>query len=159
MTENPQSNWPKSENPRYLLDYAGILHFLPHRSPFLFLDGILSFEAEKKITGAKMVSFNEPYFAGHFPSEPVMPGVLQIEAMAQLSCMLIYLSYPNEAVGKRPAFAAVDEAKFRRPVRPGMELILEAELDKYRRGFAIVHAKALVGTDIVSEAVIKAAMI
>ena len=155
----PQLSLPKSENPKFILDFAGILKVLPHRYPFLLVDGISVFEKEKSITGQKNVSFNEPFFSGHFPNEPVMPGVLQIEALAQISCILVALSYPEDAAGKRPAFAAVDECKFRRPVRPGHVLTLKGELDKYRRGFAIVKTRAEIDGDLVAEAIIKAQMV
>jgi beta-hydroxyacyl-ACP dehydratase FabZ len=150
---------PKSENPKYILDFAGILKVLPHRYPFLFVDGITAFEKGKSLTGVKNVSFNEPFFAGHFPGEPVMPGVLQIEALAQVSCILVFLSFPEESAGKRPAFAGIEAARFRRPVRPGQILTLTCELDKYRRGFAVIKAKAEIDGDLAAEAVIKASMV
>lgn len=150
---------PKSENPKFILDFAGILKVLPHRYPFLFVDGITAFEKAKSITGIKNVSFNEPFFAGHFPGEPVMPGVLQIEALAQVSCILVFLSYPEESAGKRPAFAGIEEVRFRRPVRPGQVLTLTGELDKYRRGFAVIKAKAEIEGDLAAEAIIKASMV
>jgi 3-hydroxyacyl-[acyl-carrier-protein] dehydratase len=149
----------KSDNPRFIMDFAGILKVLPHRYPFLLVDGIVSFEKEKSIVGQKNVSFNEPFFAGHFPSEPVMPGVLQIEALAQISCILVALSYPEESAGKRPAFAGIEEARFRKPVRPGHVLTLKGELDKYRRGFAVIKTRAEIDGDLVAEAIIKASMI
>jgi 3-hydroxyacyl-[acyl-carrier-protein] dehydratase len=158
MGDIPET-FPKSENPRFILDFAGILRILPHRYPFLLVDGITAFEKGKSIAGVKNVSFNEPFFAGHFPSEPVMPGVLQIEALAQISCILVALSFPEESAGKRPAFAGIEEARFRRPVRPGHVLTLSGELDKYRRGFAVVKTKAEIEGDLVAEAVIKASMI
>jgi beta-hydroxyacyl-ACP dehydratase FabZ len=158
MGDIPES-LPKSENPKFILDFAAILKLLPHRYPFLLVDGITAFEKEKSITGQKNVSFNEPFFAGHFPSEPVMPGVLQIEALAQISCILVALSYPGETAGKRPAFAGIEEGRFRRPVRPGHVLTLKGELDKYRRGFAVVRTRAEIDGDVVAEAIIKASMI
>lgn len=158
MGEIPESLF-KSENPKFIMDFAGILKILPHRYPFLFVDGILAFEKEKSIIGQKNVSFNEPFFMGHFPSEPVMPGVLQIEALAQISCILVALSYPEESAGKRPAFAGIEEARFRKPVRPGHVLTLKGELEKYRRGFAVVRARAEIEGELVAEAIIKASMV
>ncbi|MBF0430607.1 MAG: 3-hydroxyacyl-ACP dehydratase FabZ [Fibrobacteria bacterium] len=149
---------PKSENPELLIDYAGILKLLPHRYPFLLVDGIMSFEKEKTITGLKNITFNEEFFNGHFPQEPVMPGVLQIEALAQVSTVLIALSF-EEAKGKRPAFAGIDDAKFKSPVRPGDTLHLHAELLKMRRGFAMVKTYAEVRGKMVAQATIKAAMV
>ena len=105
------------------------------------------------------MSLNEPFFAGHFPSEPVMPGVLQIEALAQISCILVALSFPEETAGKRPAFAGIDEAKFRKAVRPGHVLTLTGELEKYRRGFAVARTRAEIDGEMVAEAIIKASMI
>ncbi len=148
-----------SDNPKFILDFAGILKILPHRYPFLFVDGITAFEKGKLIVGQKNVSFNEPFFAGHFPQEPVMPGVLQIEALAQVSCLLIYLSFPEETMGKRPAFAGVEEARFRKPVRPGHILTLRGDLDKFRRGFAIVKTRAEIDGELVAEAIIKASLV
>jgi 3-hydroxyacyl-[acyl-carrier-protein] dehydratase len=150
---------PKSENPRFVIDFAGILKVLPHRYPFLLVDGIVSFDKGKSIVGQKNVSFNEPFFAGHFPSEPVMPGVLQIEALAQISCILVALSFPEETAGKRPAFAGIEEARFRKAVRPGHILTLTGELEKYRRGFAIVKTRAEIDGELVAEAIIKASMV
>lgn len=148
----------KSENPKFIMDYKGILETLPHRYPFLLVDGIVSLEKGKLIIGQKNVSFNEPYFTGHFPGEPVMPGVMQIEALAQLSCLMILLSFPEDCVGKRPAFGGMDEVRFRKPVRPGHVLILKSELLKYRRGFGIARTTAEIDGDVACEAIIKASM-
>lgn len=154
-----QATFPKSENPKFILDFAAILKILPHRYPFLLVDGVTAFEKEKSIAGQKNVSFNEPFFSGHFPDDPVMPGVLQIEALAQLSCILVALSYPENAAGKRPAFAAVEECRFRRPVRPGHILTLKGEFEKYRRGFSVIKTWAEIDGDLVAEAIIKAQMV
>jgi 3-hydroxyacyl-[acyl-carrier-protein] dehydratase len=158
MTENTD-NLFKSDNPKFIMDFAGILKILPHRYPFLLVDGIISFEKGKSIVGQKNVTFNEPFFVGHFPDEPVMPGVLQIEALAQLSCVFMTLSYPEDSVGKRPAFAGIEAARFRRPVRPGHILTLTVELEKYRRGFGVVKSRAEIDGDLVAEAIIKATMV
>jgi 3-hydroxyacyl-[acyl-carrier-protein] dehydratase len=158
MGDNPESLF-KSDNPKFIIDFAGILKILPHRYPFLFVDGILAYEKEKSIIGQKNVSFNEPFFTGHFPGEPVMPGVLQIEALAQISCILIFLSFPEESAGKRPAFAGIEEARFRKPVRPGHVLTLKGELEKYRRGFAVVRARAEIEGELAAEAIIKASLV
>ncbi len=149
----------QSGNPNFILDYAAILKLLPHRFPFLLVDGIIALEKEKNIVGQKNVSFNEPFFSGHFPADPVMPGVLQIEALAQVSCILVALSYPEDSAGKRPAFAGIEECRFRKPVRPGHVLTLKAELEKYRRGFAVLRASAEADGQVVAEAIIKASMV
>ncbi len=141
------------------LDYAGILRAIPHRPPFLFVDAVPVCEPGRRIEAVKNVSFADDFVAGHFPGEPVMPGVLQIEALAQACCILMACSYPEEAAGKRPAFAGLENARFRKPVRPGDTLYLHASLTQYRRGFATFAARAEVRGEKVCEAVIKAALV
>jgi 3-hydroxyacyl-[acyl-carrier-protein] dehydratase len=155
----PKPATPGSRAAKFVIDYAGILKALPHRFPFLLIDGVTAFESGKSIVGVKNVSFNEPFFSGHFPEDPVMPGVLQIEALAQASCLLVALSFPADAAGKRPAFAGINEARFRRPVRPGHVLTLHAELEKYRRGFATLKTRAEIDGEVAAEAGIVAAMV
>lgn len=163
MSETPSlpSTPPSAETgaEAMTLDYAGILKALPHRFPFLFVDGVTRLVKGKSITAYKNVSFGDPFFSGHFPQDPVMPGVLQIEALAQAACILIAESFPEEAAGKRPAFAGIEEARFRRPVRPGDRLELIVELEKYRRGFAMLKSRAEVAGEVVCEAAIKATMV
>lgn len=144
---------------RFVLDHAGILKLLPHRYPFLLVDGVTAYEAGKYLVAVKNVSFGEPYFSGHFPEDPVMPGVLQIEALAQACCLLVALSFPEEAAGKRPAFAGINEARFRKPVRPGHVLTLHAELEKFRRGFATLKTRAEIDGEVAAEAGIVAVMV
>ena len=144
---------------KFVIDFEGILKVLPHRFPFLLIDGVTAFEKGKTLAGVKNVSFGEPYFSGHFPENPVMPGVLQIEALAQACCLLVALSFPEDSAGKRPAFVGIDGARFRRPVRPGDVLTLHAELEKYRRGFATLKTRAEVDGALAAEAVIVAAMV
>jgi beta-hydroxyacyl-ACP dehydratase FabZ len=149
---------PKPERPGCLLDFAGIRAVLPHRYPFLYIDRVLSQEGEK-ITCQKNVTFNEPFFVGHFPDEPVMPGVIQVEAMAQAMCILMSLAHPEDMAGKRPAFMGVDQCRFRKPVRPGDVLIIEAEIVKYRRGIGSVECRTFRDGELVSEAVLMATMV
>jgi 3-hydroxyacyl-[acyl-carrier-protein] dehydratase len=156
MSENKTS---EADAAGSALDYAGILRAIPHRHPFLFVDAVKVWEKGKSIEAVKNVSFGDDFFQGHFPAEPVMPGVLQIEALAQACCILIALSFPEDAAGKRPAFAGIEEARFRKPVRPGDILHLHADLTQYRRGFATFNARAEVRGEKVCDAVIKAAMI
>lgn len=128
---------PKSSKSGVLYDYEAILRILPHRYPFLFIDQVLSLDVASEIPSivcAKNVSFNEPFFQGHFPGEPVMPGVIQIETMAQAGAILAGLRYEAECAGKRPAFMGVDACRFRKPVRPGDRLEVRVTLDKMRRG-------------------------
>jgi 3-hydroxyacyl-[acyl-carrier-protein] dehydratase len=141
------------------LDYAAILNAIPHRPPFLFVDAVPKLEKGKRIEALKNVSFGDEFFLGHFPGEPVMPGVLQLEALAQACCILMAVSFPEEAAGKRPAFAGMEEVRFRKPVRPGDVLHLKAELIQFRRGFAIFTAHAEVSGEKVCEATLKATLV
>lgn len=161
MAESPATPTPQgpTQGAKFVLDYQGILKALPHRFPFLLIDGVTGFEAGKSLTGFKNVSFGEPYFSGHFPQDPVMPGVLQIEALAQACCLLVALSFPEDGAGKRPAFAGINEARFRKPVRPGHVLTLHAVLDKYRRGFATLKTRAEIAGELAAEADIIAAFV
>jgi len=160
MSEKISENYDlaPSENPNFIIDYAGILKILPHRYPFLFIDGVISFEKGKSIVGQKNFSFNESFFAGHFPGEPVAPGVIQIEALAQISCILVALSF-DDLQDKRPAFTGIEKAKFRKPVRPGHVMILKAELENFRKGFALLNCSAEVNGELAVQATIKAAMV
>lgn len=151
-------NLPNPQDPNVLIDYAGILEILPHRYPFLLVDKVVSFE-DGVITAIKNVTFNEPYFQGHFPSEPVMPGVMQVEAMAQVFCILMYLAEPEFTQGKRPAFMGVDKCRFRAPVRPGDTIRMEVNIEKFRRGIGSAQAKCYVGDKCVSDAVLTATMV
>jgi beta-hydroxyacyl-ACP dehydratase FabZ len=151
---------PKPEKSGAVLDFAAILKLLPHRYPFLLVDKVLSFETgtPNKIICQKNVTFNEPFFSGHFPSEPVMPGVLQVEAMAQAGCIMMYLCH-DENEGKRPAFMGVDACRFRKPVRPGDVLVIECEEEKYRRGIGTMKATVKVNGELVAEATLMAMMV
>ncbi len=132
--------WDMSDT---VFDYKDILEILPHRYPFLLVDRVLEFESGKRAVGLKNVSFGEPYFNGHFPGEPVMPGVLQVEAIAQVATILILKSFP-EMQGKRPAFMGIDKARFRRAIRPGDALHITVELLGMRRGVATVKGEITV---------------
>jgi 3-hydroxyacyl-[acyl-carrier-protein] dehydratase len=141
------------------LDHAAVLRAIPHRPPFLFVDTVPELEKGKRIRAVREIRASDDYFAGHFPGEPVMPGVLQIEALAQALCILIAESFPDAAAGKRPAFAGIEDVRFRRAVRPGDVLELNVELVQFRRGFATANAFAAVGGEKVAEAVLKATMV
>ena len=141
------------------LDAAAVLKSIPHRPPFLFIDSVPELEKGKRIRAIRDIRATDDYFAGHFPGEPVMPGVLQLEALAQALCILIAESFPEAAAGKRPAFAGMEDVRFRRPVRPGDLLELNVELVQFRRGFATANAYASVGGEKVAEAVLKATMV
>jgi len=132
------------------LNTETIMKILPHREPFLFVDKIISLQRGKHATGVKNVNIDEYFFKGHFPGRPVMPGVLIIESMAQVGGVMM-LS-PEENRGKLAYFMSIDNAKFRKPVVPGDQLILEVEAGKIKSRTGQVHAKALVDGKIVAEA-------
>jgi len=136
-----------------ILDINDIQKILPHRPPFLLIDRIIEMETGKRIVGIKNVTINEPFFVGHFPNYPVMPGVLIIEAMAQTGGVL---ALRDEAIGsdKLVLFAAIEEAKFRRPVVPGDQLRLELEVLQRHTTFARMKGKAHVDGKLVAEAVL-----
>jgi UDP-3-O-[3-hydroxymyristoyl] N-acetylglucosamine deacetylase / 3-hydroxyacyl-[acyl-carrier-protein] dehydratase len=133
------------------LDIDEVMQILPHRFPFLMVDRIISFETETKCVGVKTVTINEPFFQGHFPGHPVMPGVLQVEAMAQVASILLFkLAKTTSRIGY---FMSADEVKFRKPVLPGDTMFIHAELTK-SRGERLAKAKChcVVNDAIVSEA-------
>jgi len=132
------------------LNSQEILEILPHRYPFMLVDRILECDDEKRIVGLKNLTFNESFFQGHFPGQPVMPGVLQMEAMAQVAGVLLNRMFGGE--GKISYFAAIDNARFRRPVVPGDQLRMEIDIIKAKPRLSKVHAKAFVGEQLVSEA-------
>ena len=133
------------------IDVKGIMEILPHRYPFLLVDRIVEQEKGKSITGIKNVTFNEPFFQGHFPGEPVMPGVLILEAMAQVGGILACLS-DAEMIGRLVYFAGVDKARFRRVVRPGDQLVLKLELIKQKGKITKMTGKAYVDEQLATEA-------
>ncbi|MCI5218659.1 MAG: 3-hydroxyacyl-[acyl-carrier-protein] dehydratase FabZ [Candidatus Electrothrix sp. LOE2] len=128
-----------------------ILDFLPHRYPFIMLDRVLEFEPDKTITALKNVSMGEPFFQGHFPGEPVMPGVLILEGMAQAGAVLAYLSTENIA-GKLVLFAGMDKVRFRKVVRPGDQLIYKVEMVRRKSKLIKVQCRAYVDDTLVTEA-------
>jgi 3-hydroxyacyl-[acyl-carrier-protein] dehydratase len=132
-----------------VLDIKGILDLLPHRYPFLLVDRILEVEGDRRVVGIKNVTINEPYFQGHFPRHPIMPGVLIVEAMAQVGAALI-LNRP-ELSGKMAYFAAIDKVRFRRPVTPGDQLVLEAELVAMKGRVGKLRTTARVEGQVVAE--------
>ena len=141
------------------MDIHKILKKLPHRYPFLLVDRVLSIEKGKSIRALKNVTINEPFFEGHFPHRPVMPGVLMLEALAQAAALLSF-----DAMGVTPDdktvyyFAGIDAARFKRPVEPGDQLILEAELLRMKAGIFKFKVRALVDGDLAVEAELTCAM-
>lgn len=139
-----------------MLDVNEIMKILPHRPPFLLVDRIVEIEAGKRIVGLKNVSINEPFFPGHFPGHPVMPGVLIIESMAQVACVLAILSSDESVRSKVTYFTGIDSAKFRKPVFPGDQLRLEVEAVNCKRGIWYFNGRAHVDGKLVTEAELKA---
>jgi len=130
-----------------------IMSFLPHRYPFLMIDRILEFEMGKRIVGMKNVTINEPFFQGHFPGHPIMPGVLLVEAMAQVGGVMALKSLPPEEVSKKVLyFMSIDKAKFRKPVVPGDQVRFELDLTRERGPIKSFKAKAIVDGAVVAEA-------
>ncbi|WP_039765113.1 3-hydroxyacyl-ACP dehydratase FabZ [Caldicellulosiruptor sp. F32] len=132
-----------------MYDVTGILQILPHRYPFLLVDRIIEVEEGKKAKGIKNVTINEPFFQGHFPGNPVMPGVLIVEAMAQVGAVAILSK--EEFKGKTPFFAGVDKVRFRKVVRPGDVLLIETELISLKGYIGKAKATAYVEGEVVCE--------
>ena len=150
----PPVNIPYGES---VLDIGEIQSILPHRYPFLMLDRVVGFDGEMGCTGIKQITINEPYFQGHFPGHPVMPGVLQLEAMAQVGSIIL-LRMP-EYQGKIGYFLSADKVKFRKPVVPGDTLFIESKLLKIRRSIASAECRCLVNGEVTSEAELKFAVV
>lgn len=142
----PTVNIPHGEA---VLDVNEVMQILPHRYPFLLVDRIVGFEGENKCTGLKNVSINEPFFQGHFPGHPVMPGVLQLEAMAQVASILMLRLPENQ--GKIGYFMSADKVKFRKPVMPGDVLFIESEITKVRRNIGCADCRCVVNGETVSQ--------
>jgi len=132
-----------------VLDINMIQDILPHRYPFLFVDKIIEV-SEKRVVGIKNVTIDEPFFQGHFPGHPIMPGVLIIEAMAQVGGVAALSTRDN--VGKLAYFLTINNAKFRKPVLPGDTLRIEVDLLKSKLSVMQIHGVAKVGDDVVAEA-------
>ena len=140
-----------------VLDINDVLKILPHRYPFLMVDRIIDMVGDSKCTGVKNVTINEPYFIGHFPGHPIMPGVLQLEAMAQVSSVLMLRKPENQ--GKIGYFMSADSVKWRRPVLPGDTLHIEAEVIKIRGSIGQTRCRCMVGNEVASEAELKFALV
>ncbi|MBK8040305.1 MAG: bifunctional UDP-3-O-[3-hydroxymyristoyl] N-acetylglucosamine deacetylase/3-hydroxyacyl-ACP dehydratase [Verrucomicrobiaceae bacterium] len=133
-----------------VLDINDVMKILPHRYPFLLVDRIIGFEGETKCRGMKNVTINEPFFQGHFPGHPIMPGVLQLEAMAQVASIVLLRMPGNQ--GKIGYFMSANNVKWRRPVLPGDTLIIETEMTKAKRSIATAVGRCIVNGQVVSEA-------
>ena len=141
-----------------MLDIKGILDTLPHRYPFLLVDRVVELTPRKRLVAIKNVTFNEPFFQGHFPGAPVMPGVLIIEALAQAGAVLMFHDLPDRH-GKLMYFTGIDEARFRRVVVPGDQLTLTVEVLKLRPRACKMKVVADVGGEVAAEAEIFSAMV
>lgn len=129
-----------------------ILELLPHRFPFLLVDRVIEFTPHKTLRAIKNVTFNEPCFQGHFPSKPIFPGVLILEAMAQATGLLAFKSVGKLEPGELYYFAGIDGARFKKPVVPGDTMVLEVVFEKTRRGVTWFNGKAFVDGQVVCEA-------
>jgi len=134
------------------IEIMEILARIPHRYPFLLVDRAEDYRPHESIIGIKCVTFNEPFFQGHFPGNPVMPGVLIIEAMAQTGAILMSKSLDVDVEGKAIMFMSIDEARFRHPVRPGDVLRMHVEVLKARGDVFKFKGRALVGDKLVAQA-------
>lgn len=140
------------------LDTAGVMRCIPHRYPMLLVDRVVGMEAYRRATGVKQVTVGEPYFQGHFPTDPIVPGVLIIESMAQTAAVLILASLGEAFGGSRVYFMGVENARFRRPVRPGDELRLDVAVQRGKLGIWKFEGRATVGGEAAAEAAFVAKM-
>jgi 3-hydroxyacyl-[acyl-carrier-protein] dehydratase len=148
----PRSGRPKDAPSSPVIDHREIAALLPHRFPFQFVDRVLEFEDGKRIVALKNVSINEPYFRGHFPEQPVMPGVLICEALAQAGALLAHRSRDGVQPPQVGVLTGLDRARFRRPVVPGDQLVLEVVLVKRHRPLWKMRGMARVDGHVVAEA-------
>jgi 3-hydroxyacyl-[acyl-carrier-protein] dehydratase len=141
------------------IDYAEVMRRIPHRYPFLLVDKAEDFVRGQSIVGIKNVTFNEPFFPGHFPIDPVMPGVLIVEAMAQTGALLMSKTMDVEVEGKVIMFMSIDGVRFRKPVRPGDQLRLHVAVTKQRGDIFKFRGEAYVDGKMASEAEFAAMMV
>ena len=139
------------------MDILEIQSLIPHRYPFLLIDRVLEIEPLKRIVAIKNVTMNEPFFQGHFPGAPIMPGVLIIEAMAQAGAILLFREVPDRE-NKLMFFAGIESARFRKPVTPGDQIRFEVNVLKYKLGFCKLEGKAFVDDKLVCEATVQSAV-
>ena len=151
---NVQSDKTSVASPSTLgtVDIRRILQMIPHRYPMLMVDRVSDLQLDRSATGIKNVSINEPFFQGHFPAEPVMPGVLIVEAMAQTAAVLVVATYGQESEGKLVYFMSIDGVRFRRPVFPGDRLELHVEKVQSRASVWKFSGKAMVEGKVAAEA-------
>lgn len=135
------------------INISEVMEYLPHRYPFLLVDKVLEFTAGEQLSALKNVTINEPFFQGHFPGQPIMPGVLILEALAQATCLLSYFSSAEvDPKSKLYVLVGIDKARFRRQVFPGDQLILNINFKRNMRGILKYETQALVANKVVAEA-------
>ena len=134
------------------LDIHKVMELLPHRYPFLLIDRVNEFDEGKSLTAIKNVTINEPFFQGHFPGQPIMPGVLVLEAMAQATGLLAFSSMGDAHKSKLYMLVGIDKARFRGQVVPGDQLVLNISLKRNMRGIGMYQCEARINGDVVAEA-------
>ena len=153
-----RQRYPTKVSSKAMFDINSIIRLLPHRYPFVLVDRIVDITPGEKLTAYKNVSINEPFFQGHFPNQPVMPGVLVLEAMCQAGCFLVLNSVDNP-MEKNMFFSSLSDSRFRLPIIPGDQLRLEMVLEKFRLGTALLVGKAFVEDKLVAEGKLKATVV
>ncbi len=141
------------------IDINQIMRMIPHRYPILLIDRVVEVQTETSAVGIKNVSANEPFFQGHFPDRPIMPGVLIIEAMAQTAAVLVVATIGPQAAGKLVYFMTIDQARFRRPVEPGDQLRLKVVKEQRKLGVWKFACQATVGDQLAAQATISAKIV
>ncbi|MCB1713974.1 MAG: 3-hydroxyacyl-ACP dehydratase FabZ [Candidatus Competibacteraceae bacterium] len=134
------------------LDIGQVLQYLPHRYPFLLVDRVLDYVPDESLLGLKNITYNEPFFTGHFPQRPIMPGVLIIEALAQATGILAFVSGEDKTDGEMFYLVGVDNARFKQPVEPGDQLLLDVQIRRIKRGIGMFTGVARVDDKIVASA-------
>jgi 3-hydroxyacyl-[acyl-carrier-protein] dehydratase len=157
-TANVNTAPPASDDKSGAMDILQILSILPHRYPFLLIDRIVELQRRKRIVALKNVTVNEPFFAGHFPNNPIMPGVLTVESMAQAGAVMLLSEFPNRDQ-KLVFFTGIEKARFRRPVVPGDQLRIEVDVLAWRSIAGRMQGKVFVDGKLVAEAIISCAVV
>lgn len=153
MTDAPPTTVEAASEAKTTMEIVDILKILPHRYPFLLIDRVLELERMKKIVALKNVTITEPFFQGHFPDKPIMPGVLIVEAIAQAGGLLLLTEVPNRD-DMLMVFTGIEKARFRRPVVPGDQLRIEVEVRAWRKTAARLEGKAYVDGKVAAESTV-----